>query len=88
LPDDASSVESHSQSYSQQVGVEGYQPEQAQPQPQTQQQQQRPEARRSSSSRGSLLAVPRRQSGWRRHDSGSSGDSRGGNAKGQGRALM
>jgi hypothetical protein len=85
LPDDASSVESHSQSYPQQVGVEGYEPEQAQPQPQ------RPEGRRSISSRGSLLAVPRRQSGWRRHDSGSSGesgDSRGGNANGQGRALM
>ncbi|CEL00707.1 hypothetical protein ASPCAL00305 [Aspergillus calidoustus] len=88
LPDDAPSAESHFQSYSQRVGLEGYQPEQAQPQLEPEQQQQRPEGRRSSSSRGSLLAVPRRQSGWRRHDSGSSGDSRGGNGNGQGGAFM
>ncbi|KAL2820374.1 magnesium transporter NIPA-domain-containing protein [Aspergillus granulosus] len=75
LPDDASSVESHSQSYPQQVEIERSQ------QPQ---QLQSPDERKSSSSRGSLLAVPRRQSGWRRHDSGSSGDSRNGNGSGSG----
>ncbi|KAL2850577.1 magnesium transporter NIPA-domain-containing protein [Aspergillus pseudoustus] len=60
IPDDASSVESQPQSYPQQFESQGNRP---QPQP-----QQQSDPRRSSSSRGSLLAVPRRQSGWRRQD--------------------
>ncbi|KAL4876092.1 magnesium transporter NIPA-domain-containing protein [Aspergillus karnatakaensis] len=45
------------------------------PDEQTPQQPERP-LHRSASNRGSLLTVPRRQSGWRRHDSASSGGSK------------
>ncbi|KAL4918221.1 magnesium transporter NIPA-domain-containing protein [Aspergillus aurantiobrunneus] len=62
LPDDESSLDSHPLTQSR------VETTQQPPQPQ----------QHSETSRGSLLAVPRRQSGWRRHDSASSEGSKNG----------